>query len=386
MTSVAPYFVLTAGFLAFAWLLGLRVGFYRTLLSDEASASRFHAVDGLRGYLALGVFFHHAVVNYNYYRTDRWELVGSTFYVMTGQVGVSLFFMITGFLFWSKGLAGTLDVSRFLEARVRRLVPMYVVSVLAVFLIVFVLTGAQLRVAPNLLLRQLLAWLSFGFLPTPNINGLNDTFAINNVYWTLAFEWGFYLALPLCLVFARGWRFGLLVGVIAAYGAWIGARPLLWNFVFGAIAAIIVRDGRYARIFASRGAAIVAALALVAVFRFDGAYGLPQCLLMFAFFLFVAQGNSVFGLLTSMPARLLGTVSYSIYLVHTIVLYVVLRTINAFAPVSGLEPVTYWALMTLCGLLVIVVSCITFRYVEYPFIGRPRPLREMRVGPAPVGQ
>ena len=243
--------------------------------------------------------------------------------------------MITAFLFWLKGLADPLDATRMLEARVRRLVPMYAVSVLAVFTIVAVLTGAQLTVAPNVLVRQALAWMSFGFMSTPNINGLRDTFAINNVYWTLAFEWGFYLALPLCLAFARGWRFGLLVAVVAVFGTWLNARPLLWKFLFGTIPAHVIRDGRFTTILRSRGASCAAVTILVMLFQFESAWGLPQCALMFSFFLIVAHGNRLFGLLTSTAARLLGAVSYSIYLVHTIVLYVVLHAVDAVCRCGG---------------------------------------------------
>ena len=88
MTDIAPYFIVTAGFLAFAWILATRIGFYRALLAAEASDGRFLAIDGLRGYLVMGVFFHHAAVNYYYYQTERWESIGAPFYTLAGQIGV----------------------------------------------------------------------------------------------------------------------------------------------------------------------------------------------------------------------------------------------------------------------------------------------------------
>src|SRR5579862_6911783 len=67
-----------------------------------AGADRFLAIDGLRGYLALSVFLHHSCVWYFYLRTGKWELPPSRLYVQLGQSSVALFFMITGFLFYSK--------------------------------------------------------------------------------------------------------------------------------------------------------------------------------------------------------------------------------------------------------------------------------------------
>lgn len=44
-----------------------------------------------------------------------------------------------------------------------------------------------------LLLQQVLAWLLFTIPGTPPINGLEKTYLINTVFWSLAFEWKFYL-------------------------------------------------------------------------------------------------------------------------------------------------------------------------------------------------
>ena len=49
--------------------------------------------------------------------------------------------------------------------------------------------------------KDVRACLSFGFLQDVPINGVRGAHYINAVYWTLAYEWMFYLALPL-LVYA----------------------------------------------------------------------------------------------------------------------------------------------------------------------------------------
>src|SRR5205823_998855 len=114
------------------------------------------------------------------------------FYDLTGKVGVSLFFMITGFLFWGRVLrAGSaLDIEALYVSRLRRIVPMYLVSVVLSLFVVAVLSGFSLHVSLVELLRELRSWFSFGFTYAGDINGVKDAHRINAVYWTLAFEWG----------------------------------------------------------------------------------------------------------------------------------------------------------------------------------------------------
>jgi peptidoglycan/LPS O-acetylase OafA/YrhL len=88
-------------------------------------------IDGLRGWLALGVFFTHVALMYAYNVSGAWEAPASAFYRLTGEIAVSLFFMITGFLFWTRALRGgdAFDAAALYRSRLRRIVPMYLVSV-----------------------------------------------------------------------------------------------------------------------------------------------------------------------------------------------------------------------------------------------------------------
>lgn len=68
----------------------------------HTNASRTMTIDGLRGYLAVGVFIHHAVIYYRYLTERIWDNPASSLYTQLGSINVSLFFMITGYLFWGK--------------------------------------------------------------------------------------------------------------------------------------------------------------------------------------------------------------------------------------------------------------------------------------------
>lgn len=61
---------------------------------------RLSNLDGLRGFLAFGVFFHHSAIYHQYFQDGQWVLPPSCFYTLIGPACVALFFMITGYLFW----------------------------------------------------------------------------------------------------------------------------------------------------------------------------------------------------------------------------------------------------------------------------------------------
>src|SRR5262245_31692713 len=101
--SCLPYFLLMPVLILVAHMLARWVPFYRTQLA-ATQAGRYETLDGLRGLLATGVFFCHSVVFYHYLGRDAWERPASPFYAALGEFAVALFFMITGFLFWSRAI------------------------------------------------------------------------------------------------------------------------------------------------------------------------------------------------------------------------------------------------------------------------------------------
>src|SRR5579864_2584871 len=77
---------------------------------DEPPAqhnNRSRTIDGLRGFLALGVFFAHGSGYYVYMKTGYWGAGPSVFFNQLGSIGVALFFIITSYLFWGKAVAAS---------------------------------------------------------------------------------------------------------------------------------------------------------------------------------------------------------------------------------------------------------------------------------------
>ena len=79
--------------------------------------NRISNIDGLRGYLALGVFFHHFIITYYWQNTGIWQRSPENFYNNLAELSVSMFFMITGYLFFKVILKNDLDVKLFFKKR-----------------------------------------------------------------------------------------------------------------------------------------------------------------------------------------------------------------------------------------------------------------------------
>jgi peptidoglycan/LPS O-acetylase OafA/YrhL len=354
-----------------------RTAFYRGRALEETN--RFESIDGLRGFLALAVFGEHAVAMYAWRVEGLWSAHHGPLYLALAGAGVSLFFQITAFLFWLTVLRkeGRLDAQRFFASRVRRLLPMYVASVGLVFAVIFASTGFMLTSSPVELVRELRPWLSFGFLPGGDVNGVQAK-PINPVYWTLAFEWTFYLALPLLALFAKG-RLPLLL--VAATLFFSIHTQVVFNFLCGGIVATLVHSRRLEGRLDSAWLRPLPLAALLGWFAWPGAselrvgelrlFGdLLRAGLLGVFFLFVAHGYDLFGLLRTRAAKVLGTISYSLYLTHCIVLYVAVLLADRIIHIASLDESQYWLLATAAALGAVLLSSVTYRYVEYPFLAR----------------
>jgi peptidoglycan/LPS O-acetylase OafA/YrhL len=375
-TSIYPYFLISTLLLLGASTISNRSKFYRELLDSESASTRFLAIDGLRGFLALGVFFGHALTSYFYYVEGRWIGAHSKFYSFLAQGGVGLFFMITAFLFWNKGLQARpfLQVQTMLWSRVCRLTPLYFFSMATVIAIAVVITDFQIQQTVPMLIRQICALLSFGFISIGEINGFQEGQLINaGVQWTLRYEWLFYLFLPLGLLFKKGWGFLILSVVASLIIQAFSVKAVEWFFLFGSVAALLVSSSTFIKLQPKFWNSKFVTFILLIIFpllatTISNGYGFSLATLLFLLFICIANGNDLFGLLTSRPARFLGTISYSIYLMHGIVLFVALRSINRIIPIPTLTPAYFWIVVTICAAFLVFVCSITYRFIEHPFL------------------
>lgn len=362
---------------ALAFLLALGTArFLATRFAVILPIGRVSTIDGLRGYLGFAVFLHHASIWFFFLRTGKWAVPPSNLYTHLGQSGVALFFMITGFLFFSKLIDSKerpVDWTQLYISRIFRLTPLYLFAMAVMFSIVAVLSKGQLREPVESLALDVSRWLAFTLRGSPDLNGVVQTSLIMaGVTWTLPYEWVFYLMLPLfaLLVTSRPPIVYLVMGVAAVLAfKWLFHLDFLFMkaFVGGMTASLLVRQESVRAISSSKiSNMLVAGCVALAVAIYPTAYDSMPLLLLSIAFTLVAGGCTLFGLLTSHTSRVLGELAFSIYLLHGILLFLVFRFLLGFPAAAKLTAIEHWGVIALCSPVLISISFLTFRRIELP--------------------
>ncbi len=369
--SPLAYFALMSIVLSLAAL-----PWFRFLDEPQTADTRHATVDGLRGFLALGVFAFHIVLIRGFIETGQWEAPTDGFYSLLGPIGVSVFFMVTGFLFWGKLLRGRGQMrwAALYIGRLFRIGPMYLAVVLAMLAIVAWRSGFALHEPGNAVMASVLQWLALGMVDTqPDVNGIQAAHVLAGVTWTIAYEWVFYASLPLIAVFARG-RAHLLF-VLAALTLCLAAKTL-WKidafgfaalFLMGMCVASLLHERVTARL-SDTVSSSVALLCLVAVFATsNGGYGTWTGLALACFFYLVCRGATLFGLLIATASQRLGRISYSLYLMQGLVLTLLFAVppLRTFALDTAPR---HWAVATLGACVLLLCAALGYVVIERPGI------------------
>lgn len=372
--SVIPVVIIMTLLFFVAWVVVRFVPFFRRTVESEEHG-RYESLDGLRGLLAFGVFFQHAATNYTYITTGIWKITDYSIYRHLGGEAVILFFMITSFLYWSKAIAekGEINVAKLYRSRFYRLAPMYLFSAGIITVIALFSTGFQISSFTGFV-KDILSWLTLGLQTTLSVNGFNILPVNAGIHWTLHFEWFFYLLLPIGAIALKSKEMRYIVLPIAI----LAFLHLQWGywviFLFGIASAHIVRNYRTMPWVREWWAGFIPLVGFLLVYQVQyEPYSMLQYFITTLIFLIFVYGNDLFGILKKRATKLLGTISYSIYLIHGIILYLVLHTVNIFYPIITMSSFVFWTTITVSGVLTILASLLTYRYIEYPFLNRIHP-------------
>ena len=375
--SILPYFLIMAFIFATAYGFSFMMP---TGFENENKKEIHLQLTGLRGILALSVFFHHAVISYYFYNGFAWGPPPSQFYTLLGQLPVAIFFSITGFLFWKKAihLKGKVNYRQLLSSRVRRLIPAYLLASLIVFLIIAVKSDFVLRVSFYQLLKE-----AFIFLITSgnvnSINSLNPSILGSGAFWTLRYEWKFYFILPiLAYALTTQFRFRFLIATLSIFILFkilhnFHSMPHSFLFIPGMIAAHLSSNEKiHEKLSSYNWLPYVGVASLLLIFIVcETAYSYLSLVLMFCFLvsiLYLPKKFFAYKLLASRSAVLLGSISYSTYILHSFVLTIVLTYITMNTPQFLLSGNNFWITTFVTSIFLIFVSVLSFKYVEHPFM------------------
>ncbi|MCF7864970.1 MAG: acyltransferase [Candidatus Pacebacteria bacterium] len=374
--------------LVLAHVIAKKSSFYNSLTSKKHDTfepesvvnsklkNRHEMLDGLRGFLALGVLFQHAVTNFAYFNTGIWKITDVRFYRHAGGEAVILFFMITSFLYWSKAITskGFLDTKSLYKNRFKRLAPMYLFSATIVTLSVLVQNNFHIYSVITFI-KDVASWLTLGLITTTSIDGISVIPINAGIHWTLHYEWIFYLLLPFTAMVLRGGYYRLFAIPLVSLVFMLNDRGYWVIFLFGIVAASIVHKWPKIDWIYGSGTSknwwvsLIPIIGLLMIYEIQyKPYSMLQYVISLCVLLLFIYGNSFFGLLKTRAALFLGTISYSVYLMHGIILFVVLHLANTIIPIKDLAAIHFWALILITALVTVLSSTITYKYVEHPFL------------------
>lgn len=403
----------------------------RKLGHDTTSGQIMPGIDGLRALaVAMVVIFHIYGFGAGSPEVSLFGIFSLDSWLGTGYLGVDLFFALSGYLLmipWAKnhyaGLPPPQLRSYFLR-RFYRIAPAYYVQLVILFLILAPIALTTWHVFSPLGIITVLTHLTFTHYLFPMTSaGLG----INGALWTLTIEACFYIALPFIARFFVGDKalrsliVALLVAEIWKYLSFHELYDLLVWLVTTTIPQMasyryepIVMKLFLAHQFPSQVFNFAIGMYFAGLFcqmssdtkrRFQGATGSWLVVFLLAVFTFlpwlivridvwqtgwlyvwfvvvalVCAGMIFFASFTntfsekvlgSHPLRLLGIISYSVYLWHFPIIYFAK---NYWTP-DGLNGTgKFYYLLVICISLTLSISYFSYRYIELPFLSLARGL------------
>ncbi|HEY0779691.1 MAG TPA: acyltransferase [Gemmatirosa sp.] len=364
----------------------------RQFFAVPTDAHAIRTLVGVRALAASLVFLVHYQAAFGYLLRDRTALYRLGQYAAElGFHGVTVFFVLSGFLIYGSLLARPVRVGRYLHRRARRIYPTFLV-VLGVYLVLSLLVPDRSKLpAHDGTIRYIVA--NALLLP-----GVFPVRPIMTVSWSLSFEVCFYV-LVLAVVAGlrlRDWRPAPRVLLWTALtAAWVvsgaNAQGLVRSFILFVPGILLVEATRSDGVRAAVArvplwlTGVTFALALVAQpliaahvltppvhIPFVGPGVVSFFLLATAIPLFLLRlivAPEMATVLSREPVRRLGVVSYSFYLTHGL-------TINALAAVCAVRPIARFTDPLGAGAYVLLfpgvfaaatlVAFAVFRVVEEP--------------------
>jgi peptidoglycan/LPS O-acetylase OafA/YrhL len=326
----------------------------------KSPASRILEMDALRGLAAVAVVLFHYTTRYEELFGHSEPLSAS---VPWGHYGVDLFFMLSGFVILMT-LERTADSLKFAWGRFSRLYPTYWAAAALTFLVVTCcgLPGQEVSLGDALVNLTMVQAL----LGSPHIDG---------AYWSLQAELIFYANMLVLF------RLGAFRRPALTVLAWLALAAVVttlqsyllteWNVTTGLLSKLATLGSlKFIPLF---GVGVLLYHAERTGYAWQSRLGLAACMLVvgwregsatlvvdafLATLLWLAVSRRL-PFLTARPLVWLGTVSYSLYLIHQNIGYVLIRSLESV----GMAPLVAIAFASAMALL---LAAYLHRWVERP--------------------
>ena len=328
----------------------------------------------------------------------------SSFIQIIGELGVILFFVLSGFLITyllleEEKRTETIAVKNFYVRRILRIWPLYFLIIIAAL---FILPNIPLFVLPEyskeLIYEDLPAKIFLYVFFLPNlVSPLLGVVPYASLTWSIGTEEQFYLIWPPILKFVKKYRIVLMFLIIAGYllfaRALFSSRTdfipfkyelnLFWqsfniaSMAIGGFFALLLHSGNRLLKFFLNNFVFYFSLIFTSLFLFNGIYfphitvnDMPFPYLYKEFYSFwfgiiilnFAANKQILLNLEAKPLRYLGKISYGLYMFHPIAIVAALQTTRWLgAPSDAL-------IYGLSLILTVLLAGVSYKYFESYFL------------------
>lgn len=363
---------------------------------SHGSKKAILSMEGIRGVGCILVFLAHYCLQFSSLAAADPALAMIAHYVRhAGELALDLFFLMSGYLIYAILLRRKTTLVTYLQRRITRIYPTFL-FVFCGYLLLFFLLPTRNKLPSELPAATYYVIQNLILLP-----GIFDIKPIISVAWTLSYEMCFYLLAPLAVSLFRlreaivSRRLAILVTFSSAtFAAFIllGGPIRMMSFVAG---MLVLELHQYTQFRVPRYTGIVAVTVAYLGVAFGRQLGLSPafisvasycCQIAFGLDCFVQRGtDAVFRVKWF---RWMGSLSYSFYLTHALVVQVCL-TVCATAFPASFGRLAFGLLWLPVFAVALVIGGITFLFVEKPFslARRPEPVQanNARRAAAPSG-
>ena len=317
---------------------------------NKAAKGRDAHLDGLRFFAAIMVIVLHVGCSFNWFNDRGWVPGQSTVTNKIGAFGVGLFFMLSAYLLSSLNLEGKGALGRYVCQRVFRIVPMALFSCAACLIVLRFYGGPFDEQEAS---RKIFAWLNAGIFDSkPDMNSIKPAWVVNaGVMWTLHWEWCLYSFIPVVIFLERLialWVIAIFIIFVGQFGFLLNDRSNFCVSCFGL--GFMARSRLVGRISAKSSGAVIALLACTIAITRASNYSPLSTLMTFIFFVFCHTDHSLRNFLSQKGAVRLGKISYSLYLLHGLSLFI-------FNEISAPASFSIFYVGKLLAMLILMAMC-----------------------------
>jgi peptidoglycan/LPS O-acetylase OafA/YrhL len=330
----------------------------------QSEKREYEFLDGIRGISAIAVATCHI-------NQHLLSFLGFSALPETGNrigiLGLQIFFSLSAFLFTKQALDGILKIKNFYIQRIRRIMPLYVfASAATIFFCLYY--SPYPPDAYNKLLQQsldVLAYGTIGGISKLEVQGYNALTMIG-VAWSLSYEWKFYIIFPGLVYLYRKSPLTkgmtLVVAGFLAFRDFSNTGEVVWPFFApGILVAFMARNNMKFSQFWKIILCVITLPLIGLAAAMKGYFNWQHLLIVTGIFfcLFFAEPR----FLAAPTFRVLGQMSFSIYLLHCLVLTPALENFY-FYQGQNLGTWPKFSIAVLINLAVIPIAALCYRLIE----------------------